>query len=52
LHATPEGGADCTPLSRGASELRWRGAPPGMPPGLADEFMDAIKAGKTIRMGH
>lgn len=30
--------------------LKWRDAPPGMSPALADQFMDEIKSGKTIRM--
>jgi hypothetical protein len=30
--------------------LKWRDAPPGMSPALADEFMQEIKSGKTIRM--
>ncbi|TFV75309.1 hypothetical protein E4K64_16535 [Bradyrhizobium frederickii] len=29
--------------------LKWRGAPPGMPAELADEFMTNLKAGSTIR---
>jgi hypothetical protein len=33
-----------------AAELKWRGAAPGMPPALADEFMAAIKTGKTVYM--
>jgi hypothetical protein len=32
-----------------ASELRWRGAAPGIPPRLADEFMARLKAGRTVR---
>src|ERR1700739_4202026 len=30
--------------------LKWRDAPPGMSPALADEFMNAVKAGKTVGM--
>jgi hypothetical protein len=30
--------------------LKWRDAPPGMSPALADEFMQKVKSGKTIRM--
>jgi hypothetical protein len=29
--------------------LKWRGAPPGMPAELADEFMTKLNAGSTIR---
>ena len=30
--------------------LKWRDAPPGMSPALADEFMKKVKSGTTIRM--
>jgi hypothetical protein len=33
-----------------AGELKWRNAPPGMPPETAEEFMAGLKAGKTIHM--
>jgi hypothetical protein len=32
-----------------AAELKWRGAPPGMPPEMAAEFMTKLKAGSTVR---
>ena len=32
-----------------AAELKWRGKPPGMPPEVAVEFMEKLKAGSTIR---
>jgi hypothetical protein len=32
-----------------AAELRWRGMPPGIPPEMAIEFMEKLKAGSTIR---
>jgi hypothetical protein len=32
-----------------AAELKWRNAPPGMPPALADEFMARLRAGSTVR---
>jgi hypothetical protein len=35
-----------------ASELRWRGAAPGIPPEMADEFMAAVKAGKDHPHAH
>jgi hypothetical protein len=28
---------------------KWRGMPPGIPPAMADEFMQKLKAGSTIR---
>jgi hypothetical protein len=40
------------PMSRSdvhrAANLKWRNAPPGLSPALADEFMNAVKAGKTV----
>jgi hypothetical protein len=33
-----------------ARELKWRHAPPGMSPEMANKFFDEIKAGKTVRM--
>jgi hypothetical protein len=42
------------PMSRSdihrAANLKWRNAPPGLSPALADEFMNAVKAGKTVGM--
>jgi hypothetical protein len=32
-----------------AGELKWRNAPPGMSPGIADVFLTKLKAGKTLR---
>lgn len=32
-----------------AAELKWRGKPPGIPPEMAIEFMEKLKAGSTIR---
>jgi hypothetical protein len=32
-----------------AAELKWRGMPPGIPPEMAVEFMEKLKAGSTIR---
>jgi hypothetical protein len=32
-----------------AGLLRWRGAPPGIPPEMADDFMSKLKAGSTVR---
>jgi hypothetical protein len=32
-----------------AAELKWRGAPPGMSPEMADEFRAKLKAGSTVR---
>jgi hypothetical protein len=31
-----------------AGELKWRGAPPGMSPAMANEFMEGLKTGSTI----
>jgi len=32
-----------------AAELKWRGKPPGIPPEMATEFMEKLKAGSTVR---
>jgi len=32
-----------------ASELKWRGAAPGIPPEMADEFMARLKTRSTVR---
>jgi hypothetical protein len=32
-----------------ARELKWRGAPPGIPPEIATEFMTKLNAGSTVR---
>jgi hypothetical protein len=31
------------------AELKWRGKPPGIPPEMAVEFMEKLKAGSTVR---
>jgi hypothetical protein len=32
-----------------AAQLKWRGKPPGIPPEMAAEFMEKLKAGSTVR---
>jgi hypothetical protein len=35
---------------RRAAELKWRGAAPGLSREMANSFMAALQAGKTVRM--